>query len=256
MTESPWPAPYRCAVSFTFDDARYSQLDVGMPIFEKHDVPATFYVSPKPFIDHATEWSAASQAGHEIGNHTIYHPCCRNFGFSDTRTLESYTLEMIRHDCVEANALIEQHTGNVPQTFAYPCGQTYVGVGVDTRSYVPVIAERFLSARCFAEGAINNPAACNMHQLAAYDSDEATFDTIRKIIDRCAETGGWVIFAGHEIGTLGSRQTTGIEVLDETFSYLAKKLPEAWVATMTDVATCVAACVAKFVATHAARVAR
>jgi peptidoglycan/xylan/chitin deacetylase (PgdA/CDA1 family) len=41
-----WPAGKRAAISLTFDDARVSQIDAGIPLLERCGVKATFYVSP------------------------------------------------------------------------------------------------------------------------------------------------------------------------------------------------------------------
>ena len=41
-----WPEGKKMAISLTFDDARLSQVDKGMPVLDKYGVKATFYVSP------------------------------------------------------------------------------------------------------------------------------------------------------------------------------------------------------------------
>ena len=42
-----WPEGKRVAVSLSFDDARASQVDVGVSLFDTHGVKVTFYVNPK-----------------------------------------------------------------------------------------------------------------------------------------------------------------------------------------------------------------
>ena len=42
----PWPEGARAAVSLSFDDARPSQVDVGLPIFDRHGVKVTFFLVP------------------------------------------------------------------------------------------------------------------------------------------------------------------------------------------------------------------
>src|SRR4030043_1269646 len=41
-----WPEGKQMALSLTFDDARLSQPDKGIPLLEKYGVKATFYISP------------------------------------------------------------------------------------------------------------------------------------------------------------------------------------------------------------------
>ncbi len=40
-----WPDGRRAAISITFDDARSSQVERGLPILDAHGVKGTFYVS-------------------------------------------------------------------------------------------------------------------------------------------------------------------------------------------------------------------
>jgi len=42
-----WPQGKRAAISLTFDDARASQVDNGIPILDEYSVKATIYFSIK-----------------------------------------------------------------------------------------------------------------------------------------------------------------------------------------------------------------
>jgi hypothetical protein len=46
---------------------------------------------------------------HELGNHTVTHPCSRNFPFSRENVLEDYTLERLDGDLVQGP--IKAHGG-------------------------------------------------------------------------------------------------------------------------------------------------
>ncbi|MGC9327044.1 MAG: polysaccharide deacetylase family protein, partial [Candidatus Hinthialibacter sp.] len=123
----PWPEGKRCAVSLTFDDARLSQIDAGIPLLNQYNVKATFYVSPHSLLRRVEGWKAAAAAGHEIGNHTMSHPCTGNYAFSRDNALEDYDLDRIAKEMDDANRLIFKHLQVEPESFAYPCGQKFVG---------------------------------------------------------------------------------------------------------------------------------
>jgi hypothetical protein len=142
-----WPNGKRVAVSLSFDDARPSQLDVAFPLLEKCGAKATFYVCPYNFEVRAAEWRRVKAAGHEIGNHTVSHPCSGNFDFCRSNALENYTLKDIEKEMLECNRRVEAVCGCVPATFAYPCGNTFVGRGKKLHSYIPVVAKHFLAGR-------------------------------------------------------------------------------------------------------------
>jgi hypothetical protein len=88
-----WPEGKQCTITLTFDDARLSQIDFGIPLLDKYAVKATFYISPDDFVKRAEGWKRAAQNGHEIGNHTMSHPCTGNYAFSRENALEGYTLQ-------------------------------------------------------------------------------------------------------------------------------------------------------------------
>ena len=151
MPDSPWPGAAHAALSLTFDDARSTQINVGIPILNEYGFRGTFFVSFHATEERLVEWKAAAVSGHEIGNHTMTHPCsgCYDFVRERGNALEDYDLEKMAVDIDDASAWIEDRFGSRPTSFAYPCGQTFVGRGTMTRSYVPLIAERFLAGRLF-----------------------------------------------------------------------------------------------------------
>jgi hypothetical protein len=88
-----WPQGKRAAISLSFDDASYGQVDYGIPILDKYGIKATFYVRPKFVGPRLAGWQKAVANGHEIGNHTRTHPCSGNNESSRNNPLESYTQE-------------------------------------------------------------------------------------------------------------------------------------------------------------------
>lgn len=214
-----WPEGKRAAISLTFDDARHSQITNGIPLLDQYGVKATFYVSLSRLEQDAEAWKAAAANGHEIGNHTLTHPCSGNFGFiDDERALEDYTLDRMRAELIESNATIEKLLGVTPVSFAYPCGQKYVGRGRTLKSYVPLIAEYFHSGRGWMDEWANDPAYCDMAQLMGMELDGKDFEQVKQIIDRTLANGGWLVFAGHEISDDG-RQTTRMATLRALCEY-------------------------------------
>src|SRR5690349_2574380 len=70
-----WPNGAKVAISLSFDDARLSQPDAGIPMLDSFGVKATFYLNPGPMKERLEGWKKAVAAGHEIGNHSTTHPC-------------------------------------------------------------------------------------------------------------------------------------------------------------------------------------
>ncbi len=231
-----WPAGKRAAISLTFDDARFSQIDRGLPILDEYGTKATFYVSLRPLEERLDAWKKAAANGHEIGNHTMTHPCSGNFPFARERALENYTLDKMRYELQESNNIIERLLGVRPVSFAYPCGQKFVGRGQGLKSYIPLVAEEFLAGRGWMDEWSNDPAFCDMAQLMGVELDGKDFEQVKQLLDRTTANGGWLVFCGHEIGEGGHHQTTLSSTLKAICEYAQDPANGLWLDTVEEVA--------------------
>jgi peptidoglycan/xylan/chitin deacetylase (PgdA/CDA1 family) len=229
-----WPEGKRAAISLTFDDARVSQLDRGLPILDAYGVKATFYVVPPNGQQRLPDWKKAVANGHEMGNHSLKHPCTGNFSWSREKALENYTLEKMGHELDEASAAIERLLGVRPATFAYPCGQKFVGRGLETRSYVPLIAERFVVGRGAFDEVANDPAFCDLAQATGIDMDGLGFEQAKQFVDKAVAEGQWLIFFGHDVGE-GGRQTTIAKTLEALCQYARDPANGIWIDTVATI---------------------
>lgn len=229
-----WPSGRRAAVSISFDDARPCQLDNAMPILNRHGVKATFYVTLSTMMKRLDDWKAITHHGHEIGNHSTRHPCSGNFLWSRGNALEEFTLESMAADIDNATEQITEHFGAKPRTFAYPCGQTFVNRGAHQRSYVPLIADRFIVGRGFNNEFITDPAYCDLASVSGIDLDCKTIEQVMAGVTAAADTGAWLIFAGHSVNTSGP-QTVATAVLDELCRYCTDPANGIWIDTVAAV---------------------
>ena len=204
-----------------------------MPVLEAHGIRATFYVLPDPVQRRQSHWRALAAAGHEIGNHTTTHPCSANFRFSRGNALEDYTLERMAAEIDGASAGIGTLLGLRPRTFAYPCGQSFVGRAEGRRSYVPLVARRFLAARGYGSEASNDPGRCDLAHLEAFTADGLGAGRLLELVEGDSTAGRWVILAGHDVGE-GGEQTVLVEALEA----LCRRAGQAdvWVAPVAEVA--------------------
>ncbi len=214
-----WPAGVHAALSLTFDDARASQLDVAIPILDARGAKATFYVSPEPMEKRLDGWRAALAAGHEIGNHTLSHPCSANFSWSRGNALEDYTLARIEAEIDGASERIEALLGVTPRTFAYPCGQKFVGRGKAVASYVPLVATRFIAARGAYDEQPNAVDVFDLAQAFGLDADHQTLAEQKARLDRALEIGGWIILFAHEVAPAGTPNAMPADVLEGVIDY-------------------------------------
>ena len=231
-----WPDGKRMAISLTFDDARLSQADKGIPLLDKYGVKATFYISPNSAVQRIDVWKKAVRSGHEIGNHSLVHPCMGNFEFARNKALEDYGLVAMKKEIDSASSFISKTFDVWPSSFAYPCGQTYVGSGVNTKSYVPLIASMFESGRGWLGEAPNDPWHCNMSQLTGVELDGKSFEQVLELIKAAAVKGQWLLLAGHEMND-GGRQTSLLNTIDELCKYAADPANGIWLDNVHNIAS-------------------
>lgn len=235
-TKIAWPGGQTMALSLSFDDGRASQVLVGTSLLARYKARATFYVTPGSVEPRLAEWKRAVADGHEIGSHSVRHPCSGNFPWSRDRALEDYTIKQMAAELKDARRQLERLLGVNPVSFAYPCGQTYIGRGRDVQSYVPVVAELHQSGRGWLDEAPNDPAYCDMAQLTGMEMDGKEFPEILALIEGARKEGQWLILAGHEIGA-GGRLTTRVSMLEKLLPMVTDPAQRIWLAPVGEVAT-------------------
>lgn len=228
-----WPDNKPAALSLSFDDARHSQVDAGIPFLNKLEVKATFYVLSSAYTQRLEAWKAALKAGHEIAHHTKTHPCTGNYAFAKNKALEDYTLTKMAEDLDTASDEIQSTFGSKPVSFAYPCGQKFVGRGANTESYVPLIAKRFLTGRGYLDEAANDPTICDLSALMGSGLDNLTFPQMKAQLDAAIKDHRWLIFAGHEMGNTNRNQMTNLGALAELIAYA--KASNVWLDTVAKI---------------------
>ncbi len=231
-----WPQGRQAALSISFDDARESQVTVGTALLDQYGLKATFFVVPSGVEKQLEGWKKAVANGHEIGNHTLTHPCTGNFAWSRQNALEDHTLKSMRKEIAECNKRIEALLQVKAEVFAYPCGQKFVGRGRHTKSYVPLIAKMFISGRGWMDEAANDPLYGNFAQLTGVEMDGKNFDEILPLLEAAKKNGQWLVLAGHEMGDSGD-QVTRLAMLQQLAEYVQNPANGIWAAPVGTVVT-------------------
>jgi len=141
----------------------------------------------------------------------------------------------MRDEIIIANKKIQKLLGVKPTVFAFPCGSTFVGRGITTKSYVPLIAKLFLAGRGWLDEGPNDPASCDLAQLTGMEMDRKDFEQILPIVENARKAGAWLVLAGHEMGDSG-QDNTRTSMLKKLIEYAQDPINEIWIAPMGTVA--------------------
>jgi peptidoglycan/xylan/chitin deacetylase (PgdA/CDA1 family) len=207
MQEFLWNGDKQAAISLTFDDGMRSHIDTAVPLLEKYGLRGTFYITASGEDDGQkalARFRPAFEAGHEIGNHSIHHWCsCAGVMAPKHRGLEYRTLEEIEVELVEADKRFKAVYPEVTRwTFCYPCYNTFVGKGLNRRSYVPIVAKVFFAARAGGEmsNSINSPYHADVHCLNSFKCEQRSATELIGLVEQTAHQGGWSILTFHGVG--------------------------------------------------------
>jgi len=144
-----WPDGRAKAVSLSYDDSLNSQLDYVLPALDAHNFKASFYILPNSSVvnDRMDEWRAAAAHGHELGNHSVYHPCSASLPNREWvaahHDLDRYSIEQIVEEVTTANTFLKAVDGKTERTFTAPCGD----VSVAGDNYLNEIREGFIAIK-------------------------------------------------------------------------------------------------------------
>ncbi|QBY04382.1 polysaccharide deacetylase [Thalassotalea sp. HSM 43] len=144
-----WPKNQRMAISLSYDDALSSQLDHALPALNKYGLKASFYptLSSKAFISRLADWRQVAKDGHELGNHTVYHPCSASVANRDWvkpyYNLDNYKLAEIIDEINIANGFLMALDGQTERTYTAPCND----LKVSGENYLPHVESMFVAIK-------------------------------------------------------------------------------------------------------------
>ena len=233
-----WPEARQAAVSLSFDDGMPSQLARAVPMLDRAGFQGTFYLNPRDGWERDLEpWRAVAACGHELGNHTVTHPCSNQFGWSNDGTrqpLEMLTLWDIERDIALAAERLHAFCPDQGRvSFAYPCYQTWIGEGATHQSHVPVVARYCTAGRTRGERTAD-PATCDLFHLNSLPVEFLQGDELVAIAEETLEDNRWAIFTFHGVGE-GHLSVTE-QALQTLVDWLARNTDRVWVDTVQHVA--------------------
>jgi peptidoglycan-N-acetylglucosamine deacetylase len=195
------PGRRRCIVSLCYDDALPCHHETVGPMLEAHGLLGTFYVPIKSrLLQDVDRWRSLAAAGHELGNHTIFHPCYEPAWLDPVYHLKNYTPRRWGDEVELANKILQLIDGRVHRSFGNTCHENRLGTG-DQLTLLETLAPRhFVAARGEHTGRPVDLRSPNWFNLGTKGLDGVTFEEVRVELENLSRRGGWMIFTLHGIG--------------------------------------------------------
>lgn len=225
-----WPGGARAALALTYDDALSSQLENAVPQLDAAGFKATFYLSMavQDFEQQKAAWTALAEDGHELGNHTIHHPCRGAIGgrswLAPENDLDAWSKEKLLNEIARANEVLTAMDGAETRTYAYTCGDTTVG----GEGYIDDLEPLVSGARSVMQDAPYDP-----YFVASFVADRTPAAEMIAYVDKliAEEAIGSITF--HGVG--GDHLWVTVEDHALLLEYLGQRSEDVWVAPLRDI---------------------
>jgi len=230
-----WPKDKVAAVVLTYDDALHSQLDIAIPQLDAAGFKGTFFLDGDFTPADMRRWREARRAGHELGNHSLFHPCPRAM-LPDRKNYyaENYDVDRMLGEIAAMNNVLFGIDGKTMRTYSVPCSQTVVG-GVD---YIDGLRKSGLVKYVRTGGdqyksVVTDLAGLDLYRIPSYGPvDRPGAATLIAYAERVRSAKGLGVLQFH--GTGGDYLEVTAEAHQQLLDWL-RKHPEVWVGTFQDV---------------------
>lgn len=224
-----WPDGKQAAVVLTYDDAMSSQLDIAIPALDAAGLKGTFFLTGAVKPQDIVRWRAAAAEGHELGNHTLFHPCARGtYPMAERTTAESYTVDTMLGEIATMNTLLTAIDGKTSHAMATPCGNTKAG-GAD---YIEPLRQSGLVKYVRGVG-WQNGAIDPMNAPSHWFDPNTTGDDLIAAVKDAQRAHGLLIFGFHGVG--GNNMIVTAEAHAALLAYLKAHRNTIWVAPFSTV---------------------
>jgi len=226
----------QCAVVLTYDDALNVHLDNVITCLDSVGLKGTFYIiGESPVISsRMAEWRLAAKHGHELGNHTLTHPCDgrlpgRSWVSSET-DLSKYSFDRVVKEIRVTNTLLQAIDGKTERTFAFPCGD----LKVDTINFYPAVEHEFAGARGVSES-LQSINKTNLNNIDCFAINGQSGDYMIGLVRKAIESHTLLVFLFHGVGGEHNLNVS-LEAHRQLVRFLKQHENEIWIAPMVDVA--------------------
>ncbi len=230
-----WPKGERAAVSLAYDDALNSQLDHAIPALNQVGLRGSFYLilGSEVVSQRMSEWRAAAAAGHELGNHTLFHQCSRagpdRAWVSADNDLDKISANQLAAQIRVGNTLLRAIDGRAERSFTAPCGDLLAG----GQNYLGLIKGDFVAIKAKVGGVVPDMAQLDPYAVGVVVPVDASGEQLIALVKQAAEAGTMINFTFHGIG--GDHLSVSTQAHAELLKYLAAHRQLYWTDTFLNI---------------------
>jgi peptidoglycan-N-acetylglucosamine deacetylase len=226
----------KSAVVLTYDDALNVHLDNAIPLLDSLGLKATFYLSAyfPGCRERLEDWKKVFATGHELGNHTLFHPCIGNVAgrewVNPDYDMSKYTVRRMVDEIRMTNVFLEALDGNKKRTFAYTCGDMKIG----DSSFINDMKNDFVAARG-VRAEMHPLSQIDLYNIDCYAMNGQTGEKMIELVKKSMQSNSLLVFLFHGVGGEHSLNVS-LSAHRELLYFLKKNNNDVWIAPMLEVA--------------------
>ena len=200
QTDTTWNHK-KCAVVLSYDDGLNIDITNAIPALDSVGLKGTFYISDyfNGLNAQIDKWRSAAVEGHELGNHTIWHPCDgnlpgRSFVTADCN-LQNYSVRRMDNEILAMNNILKAIDGKSKRTFAYPCGD----MKIHDTSYLDPLKNDFVAARG-VKAEMLPVDKVDLYNVGCYTMNGQSGDDIIALVQKAMAAHTLLVFLFHGVG--------------------------------------------------------
>ncbi len=230
-----WPNGAKAAVNLAYDDALDSQLDIAIPALNKYKLKGTFYLNVvSPTLNTRLEdWRKVAKAGHELGNHSIFHQCAKSGPGREwvpaDRDLDKVSVIQMQDQVKVANSFLHAVDGKTERTYTPPC----IDLNAGGANYVDGLKSEFVAIKATGGGVTPDMKTLDPYRVGVDFPSNVTGAQLIAVVKEAAAKGTMANFTFHGIG--GDHLVTSKEAHEELLKYLADNKDIYWTDTFVNI---------------------
>ena len=230
-----WPNGARAAVNLAYDDALNSQLDHAIPALDRYGFKGSFYLtlSSETVRLRLDGWRVAAGHGHELGNHTLFHPCSGSLPdrqwVKPYHDLDEISVDEIREHIELANTMLYAIDGRSDRTFTVPCGDL-AAAGIN---YLSTVESYFVAIKARQGGVTPDMSVLDPYSVGVFAPVGVSGEQLIAMVKEAAKKGTMANFTFHGVG--GDHLSVSAEAHEQLLQYLAANPDIYWVDTFLNI---------------------
>lgn len=224
----------KAIICLTYDDGMETHLTNAIPQLDSIGLKGTFFLNSISGTSAVLGWKKAARKGHELGNHSLFHPCPRSMGWAEDIATENYSVSRIVSEVQTMDMILKQlDSSRTFRTYAFPCNNHFVGGQTYSKDLFEKGLMKFARTGGDRYSIVEDLTKIDPLKVPSWAVEEGTTaDSLIAFAEKVKTTGGMGVFQFHGVGGQWLKVSNQDHI--RLLQYLKKHENEFWITTFSE----------------------